>query len=304
MTVRQGIKFRFPRDWNTTDNDKGFKLSLSSFGQPVEVEIRVMPLPVSVTERLKVLSTMQVTLGGCYPAYQVQSLFERPLAAGACIEAELKPRAGSQLLPARMYAMILSKHLVLFDFRRPETAEYLDPIVRRFVHGIRESGVSVKGANEFANTRREKTSLVRRGLQQWQVFLCHNSKDKSAVRELRDKLFEQGIVSWFDENEIELGTGFIGKMEKGLASVDAVIVAHGKHGLGDWQELEYGVALNQYIQRKRSGGRELKIIPVALPGAPPLATWAGFLGTFNGVEFKTTLTKTGVNKLVKEILPG
>jgi hypothetical protein len=38
------------------------------------------------------------------------------------------------------------------------------------------------------------------------VFLCHNSEDKPAVREIAQKLTEQTIKPWLDEDEIRPGT--------------------------------------------------------------------------------------------------
>jgi TIR domain len=37
------------------------------------------------------------------------------------------------------------------------------------------------------------------------VFLCHNSKDKPEVREIARQLAAQGINPWFDEEQIRPG---------------------------------------------------------------------------------------------------
>jgi hypothetical protein len=38
------------------------------------------------------------------------------------------------------------------------------------------------------------------------VFLCHNSEDKPAVREISKKLVKEGIKPWMDEEQIPPGT--------------------------------------------------------------------------------------------------
>jgi hypothetical protein len=40
------------------------------------------------------------------------------------------------------------------------------------------------------------------------VFLCHNSEDKPAVREISQKLVEKNIKPWLDEAEIRPGTSW------------------------------------------------------------------------------------------------
>jgi hypothetical protein len=34
------------------------------------------------------------------------------------------------------------------------------------------------------------------------VFLCHSSEDKAAVRELENRLRQDGIETWLDENRL------------------------------------------------------------------------------------------------------
>ncbi|MCU0865359.1 MAG: toll/interleukin-1 receptor domain-containing protein [Planctomycetes bacterium] len=304
MVTLANVDFDLPDGWAALSAGTGYTVQPPTSGPPVAIEVRIARFPVATAKSIRLLETVQATVASVYPAFTVNSLLERPLARGTCVEVELKPRSGSALHPAQAFALLLPRHLVLVDYRRPETAAHLDPVVRRFVHCARELAVSDKVAGEFAALRRGETKLVRRALGQWQAFLCHNSKDKDRVRELRDRLFDAGICCWFDENEIAPGQRFVSSLEEGLAHVDAILVARGAHGLGDWQQLEYGAALNEYVRRQRSGARQLKIIPIALPGAPPLSEWTGFLGTFHGVEFGTKLTTNRVRDLVRQIVPG
>jgi hypothetical protein len=40
------------------------------------------------------------------------------------------------------------------------------------------------------------------------VFLCHNSEDTPAVREIAQMLVKEGIKPWLDEDEIRPGTSW------------------------------------------------------------------------------------------------
>jgi TIR domain len=40
------------------------------------------------------------------------------------------------------------------------------------------------------------------------VFLCHNSEDKPAVRDIARKLSEENIKPWLDEEQIRPGTSW------------------------------------------------------------------------------------------------
>ncbi len=44
-----------------------------------------------------------------------------------------------------------------------------------------------------------------KGKQEFDVFLCHNSKDKPEVKRIAELLKAQGIVPWLDEWELRPG---------------------------------------------------------------------------------------------------
>jgi hypothetical protein len=51
------------------------------------------------------------------------------------------------------------------------------------------------------------------------VFLCHNSEDKPAVREISKKLAEKNIKPWLDEEEIRPGTSWQTALGKQIAGI-------------------------------------------------------------------------------------
>ncbi|MEO1527621.1 MAG: toll/interleukin-1 receptor domain-containing protein [Planctomycetota bacterium] len=116
------------------------------------------------------------------------------------------------------------------------------------------------------------------------VFLSHNSKDKSSARELYQILESQyQLRVWYDEEELPPGVPWQPLLEKGIKNSVSAVVAIGSDGLGPWEDQEMQAALTLAA----SDGRP--VIPVVLPTAPsrpelPLflcnRTWVDFRGGF------------------------
>jgi WD40 repeat protein len=93
------------------------------------------------------------------------------------------------------------------------------------------------------------------------VFLCHNSSDKAAVRKVAGQLKERGILPWFDEWEIAPGDRWTKVLSSELGRIKAAAVFLGENGVGPWQEAEVEALLIEMVNRK------CRIIPVLLPNA-------------------------------------
>lgn len=66
-----------------------------------------------------------------------------------------------------------------------------------------------------------KKSKVSRPLR---VFLCHSSRDKPAVRNLYERLLDDGIEPWLDEEDILPGQDWEREIAKAVRNADVVIV--------------------------------------------------------------------------------
>ncbi len=106
------------------------------------------------------------------------------------------------------------------------------------------------------------------------VFLCHNSQDKSAVRELGQELGDMGLLAWIDEERLLPGDVVQEKLERAIQQAGAVIVCIGPQGIGRWQTVEYHTVYQRLIElseREADGGfrssNRLRVIPALLPGA-------------------------------------
>lgn len=117
------------------------------------------------------------------------------------------------------------------------------------------------------------------------VFLCHNSKEKAAVQQIADALKSYGLTYWLDDSEIPPGRPILDAIEAGLRGSESVAVFIGPHSMGQWQKPESRIAVAQSISRN------IPVIPVFLPGVPQQIKndLAPALATFRYVEFNNGL---------------
>ena len=93
------------------------------------------------------------------------------------------------------------------------------------------------------------------------VFLCHNSEDKPAVRSIAQQLRSQGILPWLDEAELIPGRAWQEELERQIGDIRAAAVFVGPSGIGPWQNREMRAFLNEFAER------QCPVIPVLLPKA-------------------------------------
>ncbi len=112
------------------------------------------------------------------------------------------------------------------------------------------------------------------------VFLCHNGKNKPSVKEIGEKLKEQGILPWLDEWELRPGFSWQRLLEKQIRRIKSVAVFVGKDGIGPWQQKEIEGFLIKLANRN------CPVIPVLLPDAPRKPRLPIFLESMTWVDFR------------------
>jgi len=115
-----------------------------------------------------------------------------------------------------------------------------------------------------ADQQRDKNTadtvlLGKRAVGQFDVFLCHNSKDKDAVKRIGRQLQAKGLLPWLDEWELAPGVSWQPELEKVMDRIGSAAVFVGPNGIGPWQEEE----VQAFLRKFTNSGRP--VIPVLLP---------------------------------------
>lgn len=130
---------------------------------------------------------------------------------------------------------------------------------------------------------RETAAMILRGKIEsgdYDVFLCHNNKDKMAVKAVGERLKEQGILPWLDEWELRPGQPWQPELEKQFKVLKAAAVFVGPDGIGPWQDMEQQAILRQFVKRN------CPVIPVILPNCVTTPELPAFLEGMTWVDFR------------------
>ncbi|MEO0836886.1 MAG: SUMF1/EgtB/PvdO family nonheme iron enzyme [Cyanobacteria bacterium J06642_3] len=112
------------------------------------------------------------------------------------------------------------------------------------------------------------------------VFLCHNGKDKPEVREIALQLQQQGIKPWLDEWELRPGLSWQELLEDQIEQIKTAAVFVGSSGFGPWQKREMRAFLSEFVNRN------CPVIPVLLKSAPQEPRLPIFLKGMTWVDFR------------------
>ena len=126
----------------------------------------------------------------------------------------------------------------------------------------------------------------------YHVFLSHNSKDKAAIKKLKELLESKGIRCWYDEDELQPGMPWQPLLEEGIRKSQSVIVAVANSGLGPWEDEEMQSALNLAVREKRP------VIPLLLPESSLKPELPMFLGNRTWVDLRSGYDDSGMQKLL------
>lgn len=98
---------------------------------------------------------------------------------------------------------------------------------------------------------------------QYDVFLCHNSRDKPQVKEIEQQLKALGIRTFLDVSEILGGDSWSIKIVEAISKSKTGVVFLGSNDLGLYQKKE----IKEF--RGKRFRTDFKVIPVLLKDAPP-----------------------------------
>lgn len=116
---------------------------------------------------------------------------------------------------------------------------------------------------------------------EYDVFLCHNSKEKPEVTRIRDLLMQRGLLGWLDQDCLRPGFRWIPEIERQVQAIPAAAVFVGPTGIGPWQDEELDAILRRFKKNNRP------VIPVLLAAAPEIEL-PPFLDGRTWVDFRKT----------------
>lgn len=139
--------------------------------------------------------------------------------------------------------------------------------------------------DQAANNRRDRETSVstlqgKMVTKDFDVFLCHNNKDKPKVKEIGEKLKEHGILPWLDEWELRPGEAWPRLLEQQIGQIKSAAVFVGRDGIGPWQYMELEAFLREFVKRR------CPVIPILLRGAPRKPELPLFLRGMTWVDFR------------------
>ena len=112
------------------------------------------------------------------------------------------------------------------------------------------------------------------------AFLCHNSKDKPAVRKIARSLEARKIRPWLDEDQLRPGFAWQLALEEQIGKIDSAVVFVGASGMGPWQKMEVRSFLSEFVQR------QCPVIPTILAEAKSVPELPIFLRQMMWVDFR------------------
>lgn len=126
----------------------------------------------------------------------------------------------------------------------------------------------------------ERQLAAKREAGRFDVFMCHNSADKPAVRTVARALRAGGVLPWLDEWELPPGQPWQPLLEQQIEHIRSAAVFVGRAGVGPWQEQELYGFLREFVARRAP------VIPVLLPDAPSAPELPLFLRAMTYVDFR------------------
>lgn len=126
----------------------------------------------------------------------------------------------------------------------------------------------------------------------YDVFLAHNSRDKSSVEAIKAQLEQRGLRTWLDKEQVPPGRWFQQVIQEAIPKVRAAAIVIGPNGVGKWQAVEQRVFIAECVERG------IPVIPVFLPGVREVPEDLLFLKQLNPVRFVSLEDPDALDALV------
>ena len=121
----------------------------------------------------------------------------------------------------------------------PAGSSVQEPVAAPSVEEVARAAAAARALDQQEQTRCMLEQ--KRIASAFDVFLCHSSVDKAAVKAIAQRLKARGILPWLDEWELPPGQPWQPLLERQITNIKSAAVFVGAGGVGPWQEQElYG----------------------------------------------------------------
>lgn len=157
--------------------------------------------------------------------------------------------------------------------------------------------VNAEQANVHVDGRSAGLTARRRGSRDSEsrepdeIFVTYNSDDVDAVADVSAALEDAGHRVWLDTDQVLPGCRFQLRIDAAIRAARVGLVMLGTTGLGRWQELEVSALMEQAVHR------DLRVVPVLLPGRSEIPAELTMLRTLSHVRLRTTNDKASLDRL-------
>lgn len=146
---------------------------------------------------------------------------------------------------------------------------------------VHNMGIEITPSNKLQRTQKAATILQDKFEgSNYDVFLCYNSEDIEAVKQIGGELKKLGILPWFDEWQLRPGLPWQRLLEEQIGQIKSAAVFVGANGVGPWQKIEIESFLREFVIRGSP------VIPVLLPAATKDPKLPIFLKCMTWVDFR------------------
>jgi WD40 repeat protein len=171
------------------------------------------------------------------------------------------------------------------SLRCPDCEEAVISLVDEPSREVVATDAAVAEMNRSADAQRNRNIAETRlkgkiEANDYDVFLCYNTRDRQQVKAIASRLKEYGILPWLDVWDVRPGTRWQDELARQITSINAAAVFLGPGRTGPWQDLEIQEILQQFAKRKRP------VIPVILEGRTGRPQLPGFLGLWHVVDMR------------------
>ncbi len=138
-------------------------------------------------------------------------------------------------------------------------------------------------------------------MEEFDVFLAHNSQDKPQVIKIAQHLKQNGLRPWLDKEQILGGDTILEQVFHGIKQSKTGAFFISPNGLGNFQEnIELYTVINWFLKQKQKR-QNFRVIPILLPGVTNIPEKIEYLSIWHWIQFTQGNDEEALDDLLRSI---